>query len=90
METFEIRSSKNRNSSREATIWILGTKRFHYKSRTDWLGPFTLSLYHELHALLFLIDIVTGKSATNWLKLFNSVDRKNLNAGTTDLTLLET
>ena len=69
--------------------WILGTKRLGYKERLKRLSHLPLSLYHESHILLVLIDIIKGRFNIEW-KPFAEISKTPQNKQASELKVLKT
>ena len=61
---------------RRATAWILSDSKSSYKKRLETLKILPVSLYFEMHDLLLLSSIVTGKVDINWQKYISFSDSR--------------
>ena len=59
-----------------ATAWILSDSKSSYKKRLETLKILPVSLYFEMHDLLLLSSIVTGKVDINWQKYISFSDSR--------------
>ena len=73
----------------KARKWILSTGQLAYTDRLRRLDILPLSLYHELHVLLFFLDIFSGRYI-DWQKFLQVTEQLDQNTITGDTRLFKT